>query len=574
MNKYLKSHITAAAFCAGVLLAVSCSTSREPRTMRLFMQSGRPNIFLPHEESAPSGVLAEQVGFTTSSDTLPGEFEEVSDSTDDVWKTIHLGGVDIVAARTVVKQVTMREGSVRLEFNIHVPSLLIDSCWRVTLTPMLCTSDSSGFPLPPVVLSGSSFTRMQEADYKAYRLFLNGIVDPSAYDSVYLDRKASIRISPAGRGSSMNFTARSATVSLPTRSGNALPLNARISGTRVRRPTVRHSVTAWNASGSKKAYGAMWLVVTRSGCGPPMTVNIIVRPPFGRCTGWNASLPPIVYLRNSVTFITGGRSLSNIHNYVLTATDSMDISRHRYFYDRIAENEMNDRNRDEIRRRMIPFPYIDSVMVRQNSDSVSGHDYIYNYVYSLPVTDGMKKLRVRLESIVEATDRSTWRPAASDTLLFIVASLSDLVDRSALDQYVIASAETDSLAASGPVYTPQGEEYAEALRLLSERQYRQALPILEKRPDYNTALCLTQLGYHKEASALLDQLPVDSRKEYLHAVVSARQGDDYLAVEHMLAACRMNPNLVLRIPLDPELSDLIPKFFGLRMELDRIAEGK
>lgn len=104
----------------------------------------------------------------------------------------------------------------------------------------------------------------------------------------------------------------------------------------------------------------------------------------------------------------------------------MDISRHRYFYDRIAENEMNDRNRDEIRRRMIPFPYIDSVMVRQNSDSVSGHDYIYNYVYSLPVTDGMKKLRVRLESIVEATDRSTWRPAASDTLLFIVASLSDL----------------------------------------------------------------------------------------------------------------------------------------------------
>ena len=137
----------------------------------------------------------------------------------------------------------------------------------------------------------------------------------------------------------------------------------------------------------------------------------------------------------------------------------MDISRHRYFYDRIAENEMNDRNRDEIRRRMIPFPYIDSVMVRQNSDSVSGHDYIYNYVYSLPVTDGMKKLRVRLESIVEATDRSTWRPAASDTLLFIVASLSDLVDRSALDQYVIASAETDSLAASGPVYTPQGEEY-------------------------------------------------------------------------------------------------------------------
>ena len=571
MNKYLKSHITAAAFCAGVLLAVSCSTSREPRTMRLFMQSGRPNIFLPHEESAPSGVLAEQVGFTTSSDTLPGEFEEVSDSTDDVWKTIHLGGVDIVAARTVVKQVTMREGSVRLEFNIHVPSLLIDSCWRVTLTPMLCTSDSSGFPLPPVVLSGSSFTRMQEADYKAYRLFLNGIVDPSAYDSVYLDRKGINKDIACRQRFFYELYGKERDRQLAYEKWKRLALerqNFWNTRTQANRATLRHRLERKRIEESVRRY------VTRSGCGPPMTVNIIVRPPFGRCTGWNASLPPIVYLRNSVTFITGGRSLSNIHNYVLTATDSMDISRHRYFYDRIAENEMNDRNRDEIRRRMIPFPYIDSVMVRQNSDSVSGHDYIYNYVYSLPVTDGMKKLRVRLESIVEATDRSTWRPAASDTLLFIVASLSDLVDRSALDQYVIASAETDSLAASGPVYTPQGEEYAEALRLLSERQYRQALPILEKRPDYNTALCLTQLGYHKEASALLDQLPVDSRKEYLHAVVSARQGDDYLAVEHMLAACRMNPNLVLRIPLDPELSDLIPKFFGLRMELDRIAEGK
>ena len=69
----------------------------------------------------------------------------------------------------------------------------------------------------------------------------------------------------------------------------------------------------------------------------------------------------------------------------------MDISRHRYFYDRIAENEMNDRNRDEIRRRMIPFPYIDSVMVRQNSDSVSGHDYIYNYAVSYTHLDVYKR---------------------------------------------------------------------------------------------------------------------------------------------------------------------------------------
>ena len=96
--------------------------------------------------------------------------------------------------------------------------------------------------------------------------------------------------------------------------------------------------------------------------------------------------------------------------------------------------------------------------------------------------------------------------------------------------------------------------------------------MLQAHPDYHTALCLTQLGYHDEAIGLLKQLPSSARTKYLHAVVCARKGDDQSAVIYMLDACRMNPDLVLRIPLDPELSDLIPKFYGLRKELDKISE--
>ncbi|MGI6864312.1 hypothetical protein ACMY0W_12745, partial [Bacteroides sp. KG69] len=58
-----------------------------------------------------------------------------------------------------------------------------------------------------------------------------------------------------------------------------------------------------------------------------------------------------------------GRTMSDIRNHTLSAADSAEISSHRYFFDRIAENEMNDRNRDLIRGRMIPFPYIDSAIV-------------------------------------------------------------------------------------------------------------------------------------------------------------------------------------------------------------------
>lgn len=185
----------------------------------------------------------------------------------------------------------------------------------------------------------------------------------------------------------------------------------------------------------------------------------------------------------------------------------------------------------------------------------------------------MKKLRLHLESIVEATDRSTWHPAPSDTLLFVVASLSDLADYSLLQKFAIPPLESGSDSVFAISYTPEGESYAEGLRFLQEREYHKALPLLQAYPDYNTALCLTSMGYHGEASALLPQLPRTASREYLYAVVCARMKNAMEAVEHLLEACRMNPDLVLRIPLDPELSDLVPQFVGLRQELDKIVSG-
>ena len=69
------------------------------------------------------------------------------------------------------------------------------------------------------------------------------------------------------------------------------------------------------------------------------------------------------------------------------------------------------------------------------------------------------------------------------------------------------------------------------------------------------------------------KLPRTASREYLYAVVCARMKNAMEAVEHLLEACRMNPDLVLRIPLDPELSDLVPQFVGLRQELDKIVSG-
>lgn len=572
MNNSLKSLLLLIISWGLVLGIISCSTSRNPKTMRLFMQSKRPNIVLPNEHSGASGMLGEQVDFKTTSDTLsPAPVSGLpSDSTDDVWRTIEMDNVEVVATRTIIKQVTTRQGSVRLEFDIDVPAVLIDSCWRVTLTPVLSVSDSSNTPLPPVVLSGSEFIRMQKTNYKAYDDFLKGIIDPSAYDSVYLDRKNIDRDIARRQRFFYDLYKDERDLQLAYERWKRLTSDRQ---------------NYWNMR-TQANRTELYHRMERKRIEESVRRRVSGRDTVGLSSVYNrkyrrtASFWPKYRLKHELTeksvpakyreLYTTGRKLSDIQNHAVTAADSVEISRHRYFFDRIAENEMNDRNRELIRSRMIPYPYLDSVMVQQTP--TPGKDYVYKYAYSVPVTDGMKKLHLRLETIVEATDHSTWRPAASDTLLFVVASLSDLLDRSPLQKFAIASA-TDSLANETKSYTPEGESYAEGLRLLSERQYRQALPLLEKHPDYNTALCLTQLGYHNEATELLKQLPGSARKEYLQAVICARLGDEQAAVEHMLEACRMDSDLVLRIPLDPELSDLIPKFIGLRLELDKIAGG-
>ena len=509
MNRTFKFLKLPVFFCMGMFLIISCSTSREPKTMRLFLQAKRPNILLPYEENGSSGILGEQVEFSTQSDTVSVVSAESVDSSD-IWRTAHLDRVDVVAARTVVKQVYMRRGSVRLEYDGQVHGELID---RKSIA--------------------RDIFRRQKFFYDLYDKERDRQLAYEKWKRLALDRQ--------------NFWNMRV-------QANRTDLHHRLERKKIKE-SVRSYVAGRDTFGLSSSYSRKYHRIAN------------FWPMYRMERKMSLSSVPSKYQ----DLYSGGRSLSDIRNYVLSSSDSTDISRHRYFFGRIAENEMNSRNRDVIRERMIPFPYIDSAMVRQTA--VPGKDYIYSYVYSLPVKEGMKKLRLHLESIVEATDRSTWHPAPSDTLLFVVASLSDLADYSLLQKFAIPPLESGSDSVFAISYTPEGESYAEGLRFLQEREYHKALPLLQAYPDYNTALCLTSMGYHGEASALLPQLPRTASREYLYAVVCARMKNAMEAVEHLLEACRMNPDLVLRIPLDPELSDLVPQFVGLRQELDKIVSG-
>lgn len=74
--------------------------------------------------------------------------------------------------------------------------------------------------------------------------------------------------------------------------------------------------------------------------------------------------------------------------------------------------------------------------------------------------------------------------------------------------------------------------------------------------DYNTALCLTCMGYNDKAQSLLEKLPETAKNEYLAAILAARKNDDQKAAVHLIKACQLDPNLYHRVSLDTEVKGL------------------
>ena len=101
--------------------------------------------------------------------------------------------------------------------------------------------------------------------------------------------------------------------------------------------------------------------------------------------------------------------------------------------------------------------------------------------------------------------------------------------------------------------------YEDGVRLLVARDYWKALDILGNYPDYNTALCLTCLGYNARAYELLLTLPKTANVEYLLSILALRLDKENEAVEYLMSAIKQDHSKVYRAPLDHEVTELIEK---------------
>ena len=102
--------------------------------------------------------------------------------------------------------------------------------------------------------------------------------------------------------------------------------------------------------------------------------------------------------------------------------------------------------------------------------------------------------------------------------------------------------------------------YADALKLMDKRRYKEAMPKLLEYEDWNTAVCYMSLGYDGSAWNILINLPKTSDRQYLMAILAARMGRKEMAMQLYQEACKMDESKVMRGELDPEISKLIKEF--------------
>ena len=109
--------------------------------------------------------------------------------------------------------------------------------------------------------------------------------------------------------------------------------------------------------------------------------------------------------------------------------------------------------------------------------------------------------------------------------------------------------------------------YMRGLQALKDRDYDEAVVILRRYRDYNAAVAFVGKDMNASAMDVLKDLPETPQVLYMKAIVHSRQGDEDVAADCYVRACAMDPGLVHRGNLDPEIYYLI-KRYGLNKDGD------
>ena len=102
--------------------------------------------------------------------------------------------------------------------------------------------------------------------------------------------------------------------------------------------------------------------------------------------------------------------------------------------------------------------------------------------------------------------------------------------------------------------------YASGVAAIKDRDYKTAIKLLRPYKDYNTAVAYCSAGYNASAREILESLHKSDKVLYMLAIIYSRTGKKQEAIQSYIDACRLNPSLINRGNLDPEISSLVREY--------------
>ena len=606
----------------GITLLSSCSTVVRMNINDLRKQNAGVSLFLPTQTPRESDTYKYIVS-KPDTDTLTmtgndGRKYYLMRGTMDSTGTANLSEpLNEVVITAKFKNIAERNGSVRMAFDIHVPSTMLNPQWQVRLTPKAVLYEDT-VSLEVLLLTGKQYKERQMRGYELYNRFLAGIITDTSllmhtglletFIQRNIPRIAALR----------NDTALVDTDSIRGLYGISLE-EARehfMKTLAIQRNNIKKSQTDEKYRRFVKD--------------PVITYGFRLDTLIGDNTEdfrytYHQALGTRPGLRQIDVCLTGGIYYQGEKLYSIPpsepvtfyvssfATMTEDIQR---YVTKVIERRVELNTRAAINfmagRSDIDTGYMDNHAELQYiqsiiSDLLSSGEYLAD---SLIITascspEGSYKFnsqlaRKRAESIAGFIDGKDFRlierhiPENWERLYDLIRKDSTVND---LTGILDICAETshdkrEHLLSAHPEYpyikehlypvlrevefqfclhrkdmvkdtihtTEPDTVYSAGVQAIKDRDYSKAVRLLGSYRDINSALAFLAMDYNASAMNILEDLPVSGKRDYLLAVAHSRNGNEKKAVEYFLSAVNQERSLRFRGNLDPEISRLIGKY--------------
>ena len=184
-------------------------------------------------------------------------------------------------------------------------------------------------------------------------------------------------------------------------------------------------------------------------------------------------------------------------------------------------------------------PDSDSV-IRLDTLITQPKDFFYCYTETIDTKPDLRKVEINIDGEIMKNGESLYSIPEGKPLTFYISSISTL-----LDSYTLPGYDTS---------------YTEGVAALKGRHYEKALKYLKHYEDLNTAVAYLCLDNDIPARNILEKLPESAKKDYMLALISAREGEERRAIQLFINSLVKDKSMRFRANLDPEIKHLVKKY--------------